>query len=93
MELQKLQKLKAELEQLKSENKRLVAEITWLSDYEYGNVLTKLDDKDLINKLETQRIANINSMINEMPFMDFNDGDLSYDTVACMYDQICNMEG
>lgn len=88
-----LQKLKAELEQLKAENERLVSEITWLPDNEYGNVLTKLDDKDLINKLETQRIANINSMINEMPFMDFNDDDLSYDTVACMYDQIYNMEG
>lgn len=86
-----LQKLKAELEQLKAENERLVAEITWLPDYEYGNVLTKLDDQDLINKLETQRIENINSMMDEMPFMDFNEGDLSYDAVACMYDQIYSM--
>lgn len=88
-----LQKLKAELEQLKAENRRLIEEITWLPDYEYGNILTKLDDQGLINTLETQRIENINSMINEMPFVEFDEGDLSYDTVACMYDQMYNMEG
>lgn len=87
-----LQKLKAELEQLKAENERLVAEITWLPDREYGNVITRIDDKDVINKLDTQWIENINSMLNEMPGMDL-DGDLSFDAVACMYDQIYNMEG
>lgn len=89
-----LQKLKAELEQLKAENRQLIEEITWLPDNEYGNVLTQLDNQALINTLETQRLENINWMIVEMPFWDFTDyDDLTFDTVASIYDQIYNMEG
>lgn len=88
-----LQKLKAELEQLKAENRQLIEEITWLPDYEYGNVLTRLDNQGLINTLETQRIKNINWMVIEMPFWDFTDDDLTFDYVASVYDQVNNMEG
>ena len=87
-----LQKLKAELEQLKAENRQLIEEISWLPDDEYGNVLTRLDNQALINTLETQRVENINWMVSEMPFWDFTDDDLTFDTVASIYDQINNME-
>lgn len=88
-----LQRLKAELEQLKAENSQLIDDISWLPDAEFVKILTQLDDKDAINKLEAQRIENINWMVSEMPFIEFTDGsDLSFDTVACMYDQMYNME-
>lgn len=86
-----LQKMRETLRHLKAENRQLIDDITWMSDTDFCNVLIQLHDKDLINKLETQRVENINSMVSEMPFIEFDD--LTFDTVASMYDQIYNMEG
>lgn len=86
-----LQKMREILRHLKAENRQLIDDITWMSDTDFCNVLIQLHDKDLINKLETQRVENINSMVSELPFIEFDD--LTFDNVAYMYDQIYNMEG